>query len=104
MRLLLHATAVLLGLICLILVACKKSDDACLAKIRVIPTGTPRAEAEKTLRQCGLKTLYFLKSNSLSGDKDDQGVPVMKRTQISISLDAQSKVVSVVVTESLVGP
>jgi len=66
--------------------------------------GSTAQFAESELKQCGFKVTFESEKKSLYGDKTVRGDVVSERTQVSVNLDANDRVSSVVVTTSLTGP
>ena len=66
--------------------------------------GSTAESAEAELKKCDFKVTLEPDKKSLYADKVVHGSVVDQRTQVSVELDANDKVSTVVVTTSLTGP
>jgi len=80
-----------------------KEDCGRQIREKIVPGSTAQF-AESELKQCGFKVTFESEKKSLYGDKTVRGDVVSERTQVSVNLDANDRVSSVVVTTSLTGP
>ncbi len=86
-------------------VACSRvTSDDCAKHIKekIVQDSTAQS-AEFELKKCGFKTTFDPEKKLLYGDKMVPGTVVSERTQVSIQLNADNRVATIVVTNSLTG-
>jgi hypothetical protein len=101
-----HSVVIVAVLACVVFLGtgCGKRDDCAETIDERIPTGASLQTATTALLQCGFKTELDTRKRTVYGDKKANQGSVTKRTQVLIQLDGDDRVVSVKVSEGLVGP